>query len=108
MKKVMLLACAVAAAMMTGQESAQAQCRGGGYGGGFGYGNSFGYTSYAPRSSFSIGFTTVPRISYQRSAFRGHVGRSQFVHPRSIYGNHGHYGVQPRFHSFSRSRYRGW
>lgn len=112
MKKVMLLACAVAAAMMTGQESAQAQCRGGGFGGGFGgvsYGNSFGYSSFSPRSSFSIGFTSAPRISYQRSAYRGSVGRNSFGHhPSSIYGYRGHYGVQPRYNSVYRSRYRGW
>lgn len=111
MKKVMLLACAVAAAMMTGQESAQAQCRGGGFGGGFGgvsYGNSFGYSRISPRSSFSIGFTSAPRINYHRSAYRGFGGRGLYdYHPTSIYRHRNHFHVQPRHYDFHRG-YRRW
>lgn len=113
MKKVMLLVCGVAAAMMMGQESAQAQCGygGGGYGGGYGgvsYGNSFGYSNYSPRSSFSVGFTTAPRVSYQRSAYRAPVSRGHYdYHPTSIYRHRNHYHVQPAHYDFHRGSHRG-
>lgn len=114
MKKAMLLVCAVATAMMMGQESAQAQCRyggGGGYGGvsyGSSYGNSFGYSNYSPRSSFSIGFTSAPRVSYQRSAYRAPVSRGHYdYHPTSIYRHRNHYHVQPAHYDFHRGSHRG-
>ena len=111
MKKVMFLVCAAAAAMMAGQQSVQAQCgvnggfNGGGFNSGFGGGfnNGFGggfnsglsYSSYSPRSSFSIGYTSVPRVGYRRSAYRVPVSRSYYRAP----SRYNYYG--------GRSRYRG-
>ena len=69
MKKTFALVCMAAAAMFMTADTASAHhgYPGFGYGyGGYGYGSgiSLGYTRVSPRTSFSIGYSNVPRYGY--------------------------------------------
>ena len=94
MKRLMILGCAAVAALFMTADTASAQCGYGGYGGYGGYrsGLSIGYSSFSPRTSFSIGYNNVPRYGYPsyRSSYRTR-GYYNAI-PTTLYrhGNHYH------------------
>ena len=86
---------AVCSVLLLGDANlAQAAGRYGGYGGYGGYrsGLSIGYSSFSPRTSFSIGYNNVPRYGYPsyRSSYRTR-GYYNAI-PTTLYrhGNHYH------------------
>ena len=88
-----------------------AQCGYGGYRGGYnggfyggGSGISIGYSSYAPRSNFSIGYSSVPSF---RTAYIAPRGRGHFdYHPTTVIPHRNHYHVQPGHFDYHRGGHR--
>lgn len=95
---------ASAAAMLMSSGTASAQCGYGGYGyrGG---GLSIGYSSFSPRSSFSIGYNNYPSFRYTRSVYaaprRGHYD----YHPPSFQPHGNHYHYVPGHYHYHRGRH---
>lgn len=92
MKQFLLAGVASVAALMMSSGTANAQCGYGGYGirgGGF----SIGYSSFSPRSSFSIGFGNYPRYGGARYSYRSPRAGHYDYHPGGFvpHGNHYHY-----------------
>ena len=110
-RRLIVAAFASAAALVFMGGSASAQCRygGGGYGG-YGYGGSglsIGYSSYAPRSAFSVGYSSFPSYGYSSSFRGGYRSRGHYdYHPPSLYRHGNHFHVQPGHYDYHRGSHR--
>ena len=99
MRRMLGLLVAGGAAMLMAPDNAEAQCGYGGYGGFSSYsyrspGYSVGFSSFSPRSSFSIGFGSSYPGYYSNSYYSNsfiRAPRRGHYHPPSIQVNPGFY-----------------
>lgn len=110
MKRSLAMACAAVAVFAMSAGTANAQCYGGGgygYGGGYrgityggysGYrtsGLSIGYSSFSPRTSFSIGYSSAPRVGFGYSPRVYSPRRQAINYGPTLYRHGNHFHVAP-------------